>query len=163
MWEEHRDLVLQNLEWEQGSEKYYLSQSHVHLSLWYIMQGQRQVGKNPHDEPVPEVGRPAARDWLKGKRVGAVLVYVDDLLSAADRRILEAMFKALGSKWERSVPGFLGTGPKDVDVIRFLGMDIELGSTLGSWIAHQQAYIVEVLERFSPDLIFRRRTTPGGT
>ncbi len=60
MQAEHRDLVLQKLEWKQGSEAYYLSQSQVHPSLWYIMQGQRQVGKKPHDEPVPEVGRPAA-------------------------------------------------------------------------------------------------------
>ncbi len=70
------------------------------------MKGRRQIGKKPHDEPVPEVGRLAAQDWLKGKRVGAVLAYVDDLLSAAARNILDAMFKALSSRWELSSPEF---------------------------------------------------------
>ncbi len=120
MREEHRELVLQKLEWEQGSKKYYLSQSQVHPSLWYVMEGQRQTGKSVHESPIPEAGRPDAKNWLRGKRVGAVLVYVDDLLSAGDRKVLEAMFKALGQHWDLSVPDFFGTGPDDVDMIRFL-------------------------------------------
>ncbi len=119
MWEEHRDLVLQKLKWEQGSKKYYLSQSQVHPSLRYVMQGQRRPGKSAHDSPIPEAGRPDAKDWLQGKRVGAVLVYVDDLLSAGDRKVLQAMFQALGQHWDLSVPEFLGTGPDDVDMIRY--------------------------------------------
>ncbi len=133
----------------------------MHPSLWYILKGARQARKNPHEQPVPEAGRPPAHNWIKGERVGAVLIYVDDLLTSASRKISEAMFKALGKFWELSSPEYLGTGRDDVDVIRFLGMDIELGTTKGSWIAHQQAYIIEVLQRFSADLVLKKRTTPG--
>ncbi len=72
MWEEHCDKEKKKLEWEQGSKKYHLSQSQVHPSLWYVMEGQRQTGKAVHESPVAEAGRPDAKNWLRGKRVRAI-------------------------------------------------------------------------------------------
>ncbi len=55
MWEEHRDALLHQLEWKDGNDNYYLSQSQVHPSLWYIMKGKWQIGKKPQDEPVQKL------------------------------------------------------------------------------------------------------------
>ncbi len=104
MWEEHRDDLLKKLEWKVANDSYHLKISNAHPSLWYIMKGKRQPRASPFDQPVPEEGRPPAEHWLKGERVGAVLIYVDDLLTSASRKVSEAMFKALGKHWELSSP-----------------------------------------------------------
>ena len=55
----------------------------------------------------------------------------------------------------------LGRLPGDVDTMRFLGLDIELGPEEGTWLVHQQSYIYAFLqEMFDPECLKDRRT-PG--
>ncbi len=47
MREEHRDDLLNKLEWEVANDSYHLKISNVHPSLWYIMKGKRQPCATP--------------------------------------------------------------------------------------------------------------------
>ena len=68
------------------------------------------------------------------QHVAAFLVYVDDFLAARPRRVLLKV-------WRGSAPDFLGRESGDVDPLRFLGLDVELGHDLGIWFVHQPSYI----------------------
>ena len=48
--------------------------------------------------------------------------------------------------WKGSNPDFLGREPGDVDTLRFLGLDIELGEQEGTWLVHQQRDIHAFLQ-----------------
>ena len=63
-------------------------------------------------------------------------------------------------KWKGSSPDFLGREPGDVDTLRFLGLDIELGEQEGTWLVHQQSYIHAFLQEMLGDYLKDRRT-PG--
>ena len=54
----------------------------------------------------------------------------------------------------------LGREPGDVDTLRFLGLDIELGEQEGTWLVHQQSYIHAFLQEMFGDYLKDRRT-PG--
>ena len=160
MWEEHRDKVLGDLSWELNKKKFHLVQSIVHPSLWYIMKGP-PLTSTPIDRYVPDGKQPYSADWLQGDRVGALLVYVDDILGAGPRKILTSFLDAVRQKWDLATPEYLGQQEGDVDSLRFLGMDIEQGREENTWVIHQQAFTLEVLERVCPSLLLRRMSVPG--
>ena len=60
--------------------------------------------------------------------------------------------------WKGSNPDFLGREPGDVDTLRFLGLDIELGEQEGTWLVHQQSYIHAFLQEMFGDYLKDRRT-----
>ena len=67
----------------------------------------------------------------------------------------------LSGVWKGRNPDFLSRQPGDVDTMRFLGLDIELGPEAGTWLVHQQSYIYAFLqEMFDPECLKDRRT-PG--
>ena len=68
-------------------------------------------------------------------------MYVDDFLAAGPREVLQPLLTQLLHVWKGSNPDFLGREPGDVDTLRFLGLDIELGEQEGTWLVHQQSYI----------------------
>ena len=63
--------------------------------------------------------------------LAAILVYVDDFLAAGPRQVLQPLLTQLLHVWKGSNPDFLGREPGDVDTLRFLGLDIELGELGG--------------------------------
>ena len=75
------------------------------------------------------------------KHVAAFLVYVDGFLAAGPREILKPLLTRLLDVWKGSNPDLLERQPGDVDTMRFLGLDIELGPEEGIWLIHQQSYI----------------------
>ena len=58
------------------------------------------------------------------------------------------------------IPTSWGREPGDVDTLRFLGLDIELGEQEGTWLVHQQSYIHAFLQEMFGDYLKDRRT-PG--
>ena len=86
---------------------------------------------------------------------------MDDFLAAGPRDILQPLLTRLLDVSKSSNPEFLGRQPGDVDTVRFLGLDIELGPEEGTWLVHQQSYIYAFLqEMFDPECLKDRRT-PG--
>ena len=91
----------------------------------------------------------------------AFLVYVDDFLAAGPRDVLQPLLTRLLDVWKGGNPDVLGRQPGDVDTMRFLGLDIELGPEEGTWLVHQQSYIYAFLqEMFDPECL-KDRLTPG--
>ena len=75
--------------------------------------------------------------------------------------MLQALLNRLLHVWRGSNPDYLGRELGDVDTMRFLGLDIELGPEEGTWLAHQQSYIYAFpQEMFDPECLKDRRT-PG--
>ena len=58
-----------------------------------------------------------------------------------------------------SSPDFLGLDEGYVDSLRFLGLDIELGSERGTWLVHQQSYIHAFLKETYGLLLFKAQLT----
>ena len=84
---------------------------------------------------------------------------MDDFLAAGPREILQPLLTRLPSARKGSSPDFLGRQPGDVDTVRFLGLDIELGPEEGAWLVQQQSYIYAFLqEMFEPECLKDRRT-----
>ena len=92
--------------------------------------------------------------------LAAILVYVDDFLATGPRQVLQPLLMQLLHVWKGSNPDFLGREPGDVDTLRFLGLDIELGEQGGTWLVHQQSYIHAFLQEMFGEYLKDRRT-PG--
>ena len=87
-------------------------------------------------------------------------MYLDDFWAAGQREVLQPLLKQLLHVWKGSNPDFLGREPGDVDTLRFLGLDIELGEQEGTWLVHQQSYIHAFLQEMFGDYLKDRRR-PG--
>ena len=110
----------------------------------------------PDDSDLPDISV-----FGEHEHVAAFLVYVDDFLAARLRAILQPLLARFLEVWKASNPDYLGRQPGDVDITRFLGLDIELGPEEGTWLVHQQSYIYAFLqEMFDPECVKDRRT-PG--
>ena len=95
------------------------------------------------------------------KHIATLLVFVDDILAAGPRDFLQPLLNRLLDVWKDSNPDFLGREPGDVDTMRFLGLDVELGPEEGTWMVDQQSYIYAFLqEMFDPECL-KDRCTPG--
>ena len=63
----------------------------------------------------------------KTEHAGAFIDYVDDFLAAGPRSPLQSPLAQLLKLWKGSARDFLGREEGDVDALRFLGLDTELG------------------------------------
>ena len=100
----------------------------------------------PDDNGLPDISA-----FGEHKHIAAFLVYVDDFLAAGPREILQPLLTRLLDVWKGSSPDFLGRQPVDVDTMRFLGLDIELGPEQGTWLVRQEMLGPECLkDRRSP-------------
>ena len=148
----------------------HLVQNHIHLSLWFIVEGALAEHKSipPFDHSL------RSDEWtakLHNHRIlGYMGVYVDDLLIAGHHTLNDKVIEAVKNIWKTSQPEHLGPDPDCVPVLQFLGMnservDAERSAELelpeGSILVNQMEYIVEVLMKFEPSLQLKTQTTPG--
>ena len=156
LWEEARDKTLTSVVFQSDNVEYSLRQSTYHPSLWFVVRAHCQHPSKvrlPDDSDLPDTSV-----FGEHEHVAAVLVYVDDFQAAGPREILQPLLTRL-HVWKGSNPDYLGRQPGDVDTVRFLGLDIELGPEEGTWLVHQQSYIYAFLqEMFDPECLKDRRT-----
>ncbi|OLP82151.1 Transposon Ty4-H Gag-Pol polyprotein [Symbiodinium microadriaticum] len=81
-------------------------------------------------------------DLVEGQKVGAIALYVDDILIGAECSICEAVIKALQDQWELSSPEWLA---KPGDQMKFAGY--ELQKTPEGIRLHQESYVQDLLEQ----------------
>ena len=136
-----------------------MRQSVYHPSLWFVVKApcpsRPQAVCLPDESDLPDLSA-----FGENTHVAALLVYVDDFLAAGPREVLQPLLTQLLHVWKGSNPDFLGREPGDVDTLRFLGLDIELGEQEGTWLVHQQSYIHAFLQEMFGDYLKDRRT-PG--
>ena len=108
--------MMTDITWTVGTRSSYLAQPPTRLSLWCITHGtptkQKQISRLVEDGEMPD-----SVSWLSGSRVGALLVYVDDILGAGPKPILTGPMDAIKKTWKLSSPEFLG----ERESLRFLG------------------------------------------
>ena len=128
-WEEARDKTLTSL----SSRLIMMSSDSIyHPSLWFVVRA-------PHQSMSKKVRLPDLADisvFGEHEHVAGFLVYVDDDLAAELREILQPLLTRLLDVWKGSNPNYLGRQPGDVDTMRFLGLDLELGPEEGTWLLH---------------------------
>ena len=73
--------------------------------------------------------------------------------------ILQPLLTRLLDVWKGSSPDFLGCQPGDVDTMRLLALDAELGPEEGTWLVHQ-LYLCLSSRDVDPECLKGRRT-PG--
>eukprot|EP00971_Amphidinium_carterae_P152107 3014948-Amphidinium_carterae.1 len=71
------------------------------------------------------------------------------------------LFGQIAKKWTTSPAEILGRQESDIDTLRFLGVELELTEHPGQVVMHQHPYLVDMLERYCPDLKMRSRGNPG--
>ena len=89
------------------------------------------------------------------------LVYVDEFLAAGRCSVLQPLLNQLLQLWKGSSPDFLGRDEGYVDSLRFLGLDVELGTKKGTWMVHQQSYIYAFLKEMCGFDCLKGRKTPA--
>ena len=143
LWEEARDKTLMSFVFQIDNVAYSLRQSTYHPSLWFVVRAPTQPlpkkVRLPDDSDLPDISV-----FGKHELVATFLVYVDDFL-AGPGEILQPLLTRLLDVWKGSNPDYLGRQRGDVDTMRFLGLDIELGPEEGTWLVHQQSYIYAFL------------------
>ena len=103
----------------------HLEQSHVHPSLWFIVEG--PVAEHhwipPFDHSL------GSDEWTaqlhQHRSLGYMGVYVDDLLIAGHRSFNDTAIEAVQNVWKTSQPEHLGPHPDCVPNLRFLGVNLE--------------------------------------
>ena len=143
LWGEARDKQLTSFVFQIDSDEYSLRQSTC-----------RTVRLSDDSD------RPDISDVGEHKHNAAFLVYVDDFLPAGPQEIIQPLLARLLDVWKGSNPDFLGRQPGDVDNMRFLGLDIELGPEEGAWLVHQQSYIYAFLQEMCDPECLKDCRTP---
>ena len=148
LWEEARDKTLTSFVFQIDRVEYSLRQNTYHPSLWLLFvalrapcQTMSKKVRLPDDSDLPDISV-----FGEHEHVAAFLVYVDDFLAAGPREILQPLLTRLLDVRKGSNPDYLGRQPGDVDTMRSLGLDIELGPEEGTWLVHQQSYIYAFLQ-----------------
>ena len=159
LWEESRDKTLTAFHFLIEGHTYSLRQSVYHPSLWFVVRAPC-LSRPPTVRLPDESDLPDLVAFGEHAHVAAILVYVDDFLAVGPRHVLQALLTQLLHVWKGSHPDFLGREPGDVDTLRFLGLDIELGEQEGTWLVHQQSYIHAFLQEMFGEYLKDRRT-PG--
>ena len=159
LWEESRDKTLTAFHFLIAGDTYSLRQSVYHPSLWFVVRAPC-LSRPPTVRLPDESDLPDLVAFGEHEHVAAILVYVDDFLAVGPRHVLQALLTQLLHVWKGSHPDFLGREPGDVDTLRFLGLDIELGEQEGTWLVHQQSYIHAFLQEMFGEYLKDRRT-PG--
>ena len=159
LWEESRDKTLTAFNFTINGDAFSLRQSVYHPSLWFVVKApclsRPQAVRLPDESDLPDLSA-----FEECAHLAAILVYVDDFLAAGPRQVLQPLLTHLLHVWKGSNPDFLGREPGDVDTLRFLGLDIELGEQEGKWLVHQQSYIHAFFQEMFGDYL-KDRPTPG--
>ena len=166
MAERERDQKLRELEFRYQDKLAHLAQSHIHPSLWFIVEG-------------------AVAEHIGFHRLITLLEVMSGLHSCtsidlrlhgclcgrlAHCTLNNTVIEAVKSVWKTSQPEHIGPDPDCVPVLRFPGMNLErvdaersaeLNLPVGSILLSQMEYIIEVLMKFEPSLQLKTRTTPG--
>ena len=119
-WGDYRDGRLREMVSQSG---YFYRQSVSEPNLWRILLGS---------------GAGLEEDEVSSELHGFLLVYVDDILILALRKILEETVKAIQEVWQTSDPEFLTRGK-----VKYLGM--ELYETEAGFFAGQEEYVKDHL------------------
>ena len=128
LWEESRDKTLTVFNFMIAGDSFSLRQSVYHPSLWFVVKAPclaPQAVRLADESDLPDLTA-----FGECTHLAAILVYVDDFLAAGPRQVLTHLLHV----WKGSNHDFLGCEPGDVDTLRFLGLDIELGEQEGTWL-----------------------------
>ena len=113
LWEEARDKTLTSFVFLIDNVEYSLRQSTYHPSLWFVVRAPCQhLSKKvrlPDDSDLPD-----STVFGEHEHVAAFLVYVDDILAAGPRDILQPLLTRLLDVWKGSNP--------DYDLSRYRGL-----------------------------------------
>ncbi|CAE7334850.1 GIP [Symbiodinium sp. CCMP2592] len=120
LWQEYRDSELKQLKFDHEGRTWSLQQGRAEPNLWMVY----EVG-------CPD-GQPSG---------GLILVYVDDIMLAGPRSLIESLASTIGRIWKVSELDVLSV---DRD-IRFLGCEISTNDSMDCIYIHQRPYINEIL------------------
>eukprot|EP00971_Amphidinium_carterae_P215616 4279985-Amphidinium_carterae.2 len=125
-WELAHDEFLKDCSWKVGKHTYHLRQSLSHPSMWVIVEGphckeERSMPPLRDGHVIPDVMYPD-----RATPVGAMIVYVDDLLMCTGREISHGFWSMLQHKWKTFTPELLGNQEGDSESLNFLGLEIEM-------------------------------------
>ncbi|CAE7041783.1 GIP [Symbiodinium sp. CCMP2592] len=120
LWQEYRDSELKQLKFDHEGRTWSLYQGRAEPNLWMVY----EVG-------CPD-GQPSG---------GLILVYVDDIMLAGPRALIESLAATIGRIWKVSELDVLSV---DRD-IRFLGCEISTNDNMDCIYIHQRPYINEIL------------------
>ncbi|CAE7219174.1 RE1 [Symbiodinium natans] len=119
LWAQYRDSVLKDFVVNMDGRKVVLKQGDIEPNLWSV----HYAGEN--------------------RVIGAILIYVDDILICGDRRLVETLGERFKAEWEVSELELCDEGR----VVRFLGCEIQRTET-GCYFINQEAYIAELLRAY---------------
>ena len=119
LWAQYRDSVLKDFTIDLGGRKVILKQGDIEPNLWSV-----------HYVDESQV-------------IGAILIYVDDILICGERQLVEALGERFRAEWEVSELELCDEGR----VVRFLGCEIQRTET-GCYFLNQEAYIAELLRAY---------------
>eukprot|EP00439_Symbiodinium_sp_Y106_P055609 s1913_g7.t1 len=132
-WSLHRDRVLARLDIPCGDRTLKLVRMPEDANLWHVIQVPSQA-----EEPA----------GAHAQRIGAVALYVDDILIGGPAYVTEAVVRALQSQWELSAPERLA---KAGDYLKFAGYELvrtDLGYRL-----HQANYARDLLDQYREEIL----------
>eukprot|EP00439_Symbiodinium_sp_Y106_P072524 s1692_g13.t1 len=139
-WSVHRDRVLASLRIPWGSKTLRLVRMLEDANLWHVVQVSSQSGESQEGHE---------------QKLGAIALYVDDILIGGSAGVTEAVVRALQAQWELSAPERLTSAG---DYMKFAGY--ELVRTEQGYRLHQSSYALDILDQYC-DEIPGTETTPA--
>ena len=124
LWGDFRDSELKLATWEVEGVQYHLQQMSSDDQLWRVTKHDLRK-----DGPVSPV-----------ETLGFILVYVDDIFTVGDAKVIGGFHDWLSSKWECDPVAMLAADKP----IRFLGVEINLGEDGQSFELSQKRLIEEL-------------------
>ena len=160
LWEDSRDKTLTAFTFTFKGDTYSLRQSVYHSSLSVCCTAYGLLSKHLvyHDRKQSVYLMKVSVQGAQAR--SSYFGVCGDFLAAGTGEVLQPLLTQLLHVWKGSNPDFLGREPGDVDTLRFLGLDIELGAQEGAWLVHQQSYIHAFLQEMFGNYLKDRRT-PG--
>ena len=139
-WSVHRDRVLASLRIPCGDKTLRLVRMLEDANLWHIVQVSSQSGESQEGHE---------------QKLGAIALYVDDILIGGSADVTEAVVRDLQAQWELSAPEKLTSAG---DYMKFAGY--ELVRTEQGYRLHQSSYARDILDQYC-DEIPGTETTPA--
>ena len=124
LWGDFRDAELCQARWEVEGVEYCLQQMTSDDQLWRVTQSTLLT-----DGPAREVST-----------LGFILVYVDDIFTVGNAKVMGGFHNWLSSKWECDPVALL----EQRQPLRFLGMEIHVGEDGASFEVSQKGFIEEL-------------------
>ena len=123
-WAAFRDSELRKFEWQDGDDHFRLVPTRE-MNLWKIMR------------------RSSTEKGSEEEMAGLCSVYVDDILTAGDKKITEGFIRRLQSQWVCSEPEWVSR----TKWTRFCGLELRWSSDGSELHLAQPSYISEILKR----------------